>query len=319
MGAKQWVVRQVDQARQQALAQELAISPITASVLLGRGIMTTDQARGWLSPTGAPQHDPFFLPQMEQAVDRLHRAVTGGERVCVYSDYDVDGVSAASLYVTWFGGLGASIHHYVPHRVREGYGLNIPALERLARQGVTLLVTADCGTTSVREVEAANRLGLDVIVTDHHQVPADLPAALAILNPHRPDSTYPFRGLCSAGLAYKVAQAYAAKFRVDDQALEPLLDLVALATVADVVPLQEENRVFVRHGLALMERGARCGIRALKQGAGVRGPCTAGTVAFRLGPRINAAGRLDHADDAVRLLTTHSEVEARTLAERLEQ
>jgi single-stranded-DNA-specific exonuclease len=319
MVGKHWVFRDVNQEQRLALAQALSISPITASVLLARGVATEAAARHWLLPHQAPLHDPFLLPDMERAIDRLHRAVTTGEAVCFYGDYDVDGMSATSLYLAFFKSLGAKARSYVPHRVEEGYGLNEQAIRRLAGEGVRLLVTSDCGTTAHHEVAVANRLGLDVIITDHHQVDARLPSALAVLNPHRPDSAYPFQGLCSGGLAYKVAAAYQAKYGRGELAAETMLDLVALSTIADVVPLQDENRFFVREGLAQITRGARCGLRALKRVAGIERDCHTGTVAFRLAPRINAAGRLAHADLGVRLLTTESDAEARELAEQLER
>ncbi len=319
MISKQWILRHVDPREQMALASLLSISPITASVLLARGITTKEQADRWLSPPQGGVHDPWLIPDVEKAVDRLHRAVQTGERICFYGDYDVDGMSATSLYLLFFKGLGANVGWYIPHRLREGYGLNESAIERLRGDGVTLLVTSDCGTTSHREIEAACRLGMDVIVTDHHQGKDHLPPAFAVMNPYRKDSTYPFRGLCSAGLAYKVVEAYQMKYRSGRVSLESLLDLVALATVADVVPLQDENRHFVRQGLDLISRGTRPGIKALKAAAGVERACTAGTIAFRLAPRINAAGRLDHADLGVRLLTAESEDEAHHLAGHLEQ
>jgi single-stranded-DNA-specific exonuclease len=270
-----------------------------------------------MSPIRA--HDPFLIPDMAQAVDRLHDAVRRQERVCFYGDYDVDGMCATSIYLSFFRGLGADVRAYVPHRIREGYGLNEGAIRRLAADGVTLLVTSDCGTTSHREIAVAGQLGMDVIVTDHHQSDERMPPALAVMNPHRPDAQYPFRGLCSGGLAYKVANAYEAKYGSGAVPGETLLDLVALSTIADVVPLQDENRSLVREGLAQISRGARCGLRALKHVAGVTRDCTADTVAFRLAPRLNAAGRLDEAIIGVRLLTTESEREAKELAECLEQ
>jgi single-stranded-DNA-specific exonuclease len=166
---KQWILRHVDLREQRAFASLLAISPLTASVLLTRGITTKAQAEHWLSPHQGATHDPFLIPDIEQAVDRLHRAVQAGERICFYGDYDVDGMSATSLYVVFFSGLGANVTWYIPHRIQEGYGLNESAIARLHGDGVTLLVTSDCGTTAHREVEAACRLGLDVIITDHHQ------------------------------------------------------------------------------------------------------------------------------------------------------
>jgi len=215
--------------------------------------------------------------------------------------------------------LGANVRAYVPHRQREGYGLNLGAVQRLHDEGVSLLVTSDCGTTSHREVALAKQLGMDVIVTDHHQTDEAMPPAVAVMNPHRAGARYPFLGLCSAALAYKVAQAYQMRHGEAGIPLESLLDLVALATVADVVPLHDENRGFVLAGLEQLSRGARCGIRALKQVAGVTRDCTAETIAFKLAPRLNAAGRLDHAMLGVQLLTTESPLEAQRLADRLEQ
>ncbi|MDR4467706.1 MAG: single-stranded-DNA-specific exonuclease RecJ [Nitrospira sp.] len=317
MQSKLWVFRQVDPIQRGQLSRALSISSATAALLLNRGVTTVDQASAWMSPIQT--HDPFLIPDMERAVDRLHQAVQRREQVCFYGDYDVDGMSATSIYLSFFQTLGAQVRAYVPHRLREGYGLNESAVRTLAKEGVTLLVTSDCGTTSHHEIRLANQLGLDVIVTDHHQTEADMPAALAVMNPHRQDAHYPFHGLCSGGLAYKVAQAYESKYGAGSVPLESLLDLVALATIADVVPLQDENRWFVREGLAQISRGARCGVRALKQVAGISRECTAETIAFKLGPRLNAAGRLDDAMKGVRLLTTESEREAHALAEDLDR
>ncbi len=317
MKSKLWVFRDIDPTRRSALAQALSISSATASLLLARGVTTLDEAAAWM--TSGKRNDPFLIPDMDLAVDRLQRATAEGERICFYGDYDVDGMSATSIYFSFFQGLGANAGIYVPHRMREGYGLNAGAVQKLADEGVKLLVTSDCGTTSHQEIALANRLGLDVIVTDHHQTDDAVPPAVAVMNPHRRDAQYPFSGLCSGGLAYKVACAYEEKYGGGEVPADAMIDLVALSTVADVAPLRDENRVFVREGLAQISRGARCGIRALKQVAGVTKACTAETIAFKLAPRLNAAGRLDDATKGVRLLTTDSEIEAKQLAEELEQ
>ncbi|MDH5670186.1 MAG: single-stranded-DNA-specific exonuclease RecJ, partial [Nitrospira sp.] len=317
MKSKRWVFRDIDPTRRSALAQALSISSATASLLLARGVTTLDEAAAWM--TSGKRHDPFLIPDMDRAVDRLQRATAEGERICFYGDYDVDGMSATSIYFSFFQGLGANAGIYVPHRMREGYGLNEGAVQKLADEGVRLLVTSDCGTTSHQEIALANRLGLDVIVTDHHQTDDAVPPAVAVMNPHRRDAQYPFSGLCSGGLAYKVACAYEEKYGGGEVPADAMIDLVALSTVADVAPLRDENRVFVREGLAQISRGSRCGIRALKQVAGVTKACTAETIAFKLAPRLNAAGRLDDATKGVRLLTTDSEIEAKQLAEELEQ
>lgn len=319
MQERLWVFRPSDIALQTNLSRLLSISTVTASVLLARGVTTADEASRWMLSTQDRLHDPFLIPDMEQAVERLHLALCRQEQVCFYGDYDVDGVSATSLYLSFYQGLGGNARGYIPHRLSEGYGLNEGAIRRLALEGVTLLVTSDCGTTSHHEIAVANRLGMDVVVTDHHQTDAVMPPALAVLNPHRRDAIYPFKGLCSAGLAYKVVSAYQQRYGFGEVDPQSCLDLVALATVADIVPLQDENRILVREGLMQITRGARCGIRALKQVAGITKACTSETVGFRLGPRLNAAGRLDHAMICVRLLTTDSEQEAMQIAEQLEQ
>lgn len=316
MSNRLWVFRETNPELQMSLARAMSISPVMASLLLARGVTDVDGAARWLTTTDL-YHDPFLIPDMEPAIDRLHRAILSQERVCFYGDYDVDGISATSVYKSFFDSVGGEGCAYIPHRLREGYGLNAAAIEQLHREGVTLIVTSDCGTTSHQEVALARGFGMDVIVTDHHQTDDVMPDALAVLNPHRRDAVYPFKGLCSAGLAYKCVQAYRTKYG-GEIPLESFVDLVALATIADIVPLHDENRFFVREGLAQLSRGARCGIRALKLVAGITRPCNSETVAFRLAPRLNAAGRLDHALTGVQLLTTESELEARQLAERLE-
>lgn len=316
---KQWVLRDVDPTHSQSLAKTLAIFPITAKVLLGRGVVDPENARSWIYPSREHGHDPFLLPDMEKAIDRIHRAINDRERMCFYGDYDVDGISATSLHLKFFSQFGAESSMYIPDRFSEGYGLNEKAVHQLAHEGTKVLVTADCGTSSHHEIEIANRLGIDVIVTDHHQIHAGHPDGFAFLNPQRSDSKYPFDGLCSGGLAYKVAEAYFLKYRDRGIPVESFRDLVALSTVADMVPLQDENRSLVRDGLARLSEGTRCGIRALKQKLGVEGVCTASTVGFRLAPVINAAGRLAHARLGVQLLTTESHDEAVSLAQRLEQ
>jgi len=316
---KHWLNKPIDQQEVLALAENLALSPITAKVLWVRGVKNSVQARKWLSDSEESDHDPFLLPDMEKCVDRLHEAICQQERICFYGDYDVDGISATSLHLSFFGKIGARAEVYIPHRQEEGYGLNEAAIRKLADRRVKVLVTADCGTTSYEEIALAQRLGIDVIVTDHHQLQEEIPNPYAFLNPYRPSSSYPFQGLCSGGLAYKVAKAYSMKYPTFEVLPGEHLDLVALSSVADVVPLCDENRLFVREGLRRITKGTRSGIRALKQVLGITGICTASTIGFRLAPLINAAGRLAHADLGVSLLTNESDAEALRIAQKLEQ
>jgi len=256
---------------------------------------------------------------MERAIDRLHLAIRQGERICLYGDYDVDGMAATSLHLLFWRSVGAQAEVYIPHRQEEGYGLHEAAIRTLAGKGVSLLLTADCGTTSHREIAVARGLGLDVIVTDHHQLQSHGPEALALINPYRPDSIYPFQGLCSGGLAYKVVDAYAQKYGAAGVPVESFRDLVALSSIADLVPLRDENRVLVKDGLMQVSQGTRCGLRVLTQSLGLTGDCSASAVGFQIAPRLNAAGRLAHADLGVQLLTTDSEPRALRLVQTMEQ
>ncbi len=318
MQSSNWQVRSIDQQQVSTLAGALGISPLAATVLCGRGVAEPEQAKAWLSSSGGSTHDPLTLPDMEKAIDRLHLAIQRGERICFYGDYDVDGMAATSLHFLFWRSVGARAEAYIPHRQEEGYGLHEGAIRKLAGRGVSLLLTADCGTTSYKEIELARSLGMDVIVTDHHQLQARPPEPLAFINPYRPDSAYPFHGLCSGGLAYKVAEAYVQKYRPAGVSVETYRDLVALSSIADLVPLTDENRTLVRDGLTLVAQGTRCGIRALTRDLGLNGTCSAGTIGFRVAPRLNAAGRLAHAELGVRLLTTESEPAALQLAQELE-
>ena len=316
---RRWIVNSVDKMQQEQLAKALAILPATASVLLARGLGTLEQAKTWIRPSAVSSYDPFLLPDMEQAIDRLHKGVTDNEFICFYGDYDVDGVSATSIYRSFFQRLGAQTTTYIPHRISEGYGLNEQAIRQLHKQGVRLILTSDCGTLSFQEIDIARHLGMDVIVTDHHHPDSRLPLALAMINPNRSDSLYPFPHLCSGALAYKVVEAFQQKFSFPDIELRPYLDLVALSTVADVMPLKDENRILVKEGLQVIAQAHRPGICALKQVADVDADCTAATIAFKLAPRINAVGRLAHAEAAVRLLTTSEESEALALAQECDR
>ncbi len=320
------------------LAARLGLRPAVGRALWARGLRDVESAQRFLEPTLASLPDPFGLKGIEAAVSRMQRALESREAVCVYGDYDVDGVTSTALLVSILrkfaacapGPTGpAKIDFYVPHRLVEGYGLNTAALEKLAAKGARLLVSADCGVTAVSEIDAAARVGLDVVVIDHHtaaQTSEGLPRAVAILNPHQPGCTFPGRELAAVGVAFHLLLALRKRLREagwfqksPEPNLREALDLVALGTVADVVPLTGPNRVLVHFGLRELALGARVGVLALKSVAGLSGPVTTGDVGFKLGPRINAAGRLDDASVGVRLLLTTDPQEARRLAEQLDR
>ena len=314
---KKWNVRKSDPVHITQLADRLGLSPLTATVLFHRGFSEVESARQWLSQEHASIHDAFLMADMGRVVDRLHLAIENQERICCFGDYDVDGISATSLYLLFLRQLGAVVNYYIPDRQLEGYGLNEDAVCQLAKDGVKVLVTVDCGTSCHKEVRLAQGLGIDVIITDHHQILGLHPEAFAFLNPQRADCPSPFKGLCSGGLAFKVASAYCSRYANSEVDVASLSDLAALATLADMVPLQDENRLIVRNGLNRMGDTPRTGIEALKRSTGISGVVSEGMVAFRLAPMINAAGRLAHASLGVDLLTSESPQHALTVAHQL--
>ena len=317
-----------DEAAASRLAGALGLHPLAARALAARGLADPVLASRFLSPRLEDLPDPFTMKGMEGAVARIVRAVEEGQRIACYGDYDVDGVTSTVLLSGFLGAAGGVVSTYIPHRLVEGYGLNGAAVERLADQGVNLIVTLDCGITSVAEVAAAARRGVDVVVVDHHTVPVDLPAASAILNPHQSGCAYPSKHLAAVGVTFNLVMALRRRLRErgrfgatrPEPNLREMLDLVALGTVADVVPLVEVNRVLVRFGLAELGKARRPGVRALLRVAGVAtGEVTASQVGFRLAPRVNAAGRLDDAGRGVRLLSTADPAAADALAEELDR
>jgi single-stranded-DNA-specific exonuclease len=320
--AQQWVLRR--KPSPEFADQFPDLDPLVAQILYARKIDTPQEVRTFLG-AGDPLGDPLLLPDMQPAIERLLRALADHEPIVIYGDFDVDGVCATTLLLTTLRALGADVRTYIPDRFSEAYGLNSPALDTLHAEGASLVVTVDCGIRSVAEVTHARSLGLDMIVTDHHSVPAELPAALAVINPRRADSAYPYHHLAGVGVAFRLAEALlsaAPAGQVPGQKLSPddLLDLVALGTVADIVPLTGENRVLAQRGIARMRSAPRPGIRALLQVAGTKPElCDSQTIGFRLGPRLNAAGRLRHAQMGLDLLTAQDDELARGLAEELDQ
>ena len=299
-------------------ARTLGLPPFQAHLLYNRGITSYAELDAFLTADSSLSNDPFLLPDMGSAVSRLQRALTAGEVVAIFGDFDADGVTGTALLAQCLREMGASVIPYLPDRVDEGHGLNREAIESLRAQSVSLLVTVDCGSSSVEEVETARSMGMDTIVTDHHSIPPVLPNASALVNPKRSDSTYPYEGLTGAGLSLKLAEAlFAATGRPRP---DHLLELAAIGTVADVGPLTGENRYIVRAGLERLNESQYPGLRALISRSGLRsGSLDVESLSFGLIPRLNAAGRLGHASLSLRLLSAHSLEEAGPLAEELER
>lgn len=322
-----WIIPKPDSALRDLLSRQLGISPISAQVLINRGIRSVDSARAFLRPQLSDLIEPNLLPGIEPAVERILAAARNKEKVLVYGDYDVDGTSAVALLVRFLRLAGVDVGYYVPHRIEEGYGLHIAAVDEFRAQGVRLIITVDCGIGAVAACEHAARCGIDVIITDHHEPGDQVAPACAVINPKLTGSRYPFREISGVGVAFKLAWAVAKRFsngqRTSDEFRAFLLNslgLVALGTVADIVPLLGENRVFAQHGLRVLGAAASPGLRALMDCARVRPDhLTSTDVAFGLGPRLNAAGRMADAGAAVDLLLADDITVAQQIAARLDR
>ena len=330
---KKWKVEIPNMDKSLKLAAELEVSPLIGQLLVSRGKTDPEEARAYLYPEYAKlnerKYNPFQFKHMDQAVDRIKKAVNYGEKICIYGDYDADGTTATALLLNTFCQMGVpqkQVEYYIPNRFTEGYGLSQKTMENIREKSVKLLITVDCGITSVLEIEWAKKEGMDVIVTDHHQPNPDaLPRAYALLAPKIRGDKYPYEELAGVGLAFKLAQGLAQEYITikEDNFLQSQLDLVALGTVVDMAPLTEENRILTRLGLQRLNdpnQKKRLGLDALCKTAGYGDRGLGGhALSFGLGPRINAAGRMDTADNAVKLLTTNCNDEAMGIASELDE
>ena len=317
MNYRAWQLKTADAAGEQSLAAA-GYGPLLARVLAARGVTTPGAAAQWLEEQ-APLSDPFLLKDMDQAVERIQTAVENGEPIVIFGDYDVDGVSATAILYECLTSLGAQVRCKLPSRDGGGYGITRDALEKLAAKGYTLVVTVDNGISAVEETAFARELGIDLVITDHHLPPETLPDAVAVVDPKRSDDSSPFKDLCGAGVAFKLCAALEG---CEDPAelLEPFGELAALGTIADVMPLVGENRTIVREGLSVLQDTMRPGLQALLENAGCAGkPVTAETVSYSLAPRLNAAGRMDSAAVALKLLLCENEEQAAGIAARLSE
>jgi len=301
------------------LAKNPGLAPLVTQLLYNRGLSEPSQLEPFLTADKRLCGDPSRLPDIEPAVARIYRALLSGEIIAVYGDFDADGITGTALLVQGLSSLGGKVIPYIPHRLTEGYGLNTTALERLHQQGISLVISVDCGITALAEVKRANRLGLDIVITDHHSPLEEIPPATAIINPKRADSSYPFSELTGAGVALKLLQALFQNLGKEEQ-LDGLVDLAALGTVADMAPLAGENRYLVKEGLKLINAAPRLGIKEIISQAGLKpGSLDAESISWVIAPRLNAAGRLAHAMTSYKLLMTKSTQEACSLAVWLEE
>jgi len=322
---KRWIERTSNPCQVSSLMDELGILPLTARILVNRGLTTGSSAHDFLQAKLNSLPDPDLLPDMEIAVSRLEVALVKGERVSVHGDYDVDGITGTALLVESLRAFGAEVEYHIPSRMTDGYGLSGEAINRAAQNGCSLVVSVDCGISAVVEADLTNELGLDLIVTDHHQAPEKLPSCLALVNPHLSNNRFPWPDLAGVGVAFFLLLSLRRRLRENgwftersEPDLRQGLDLVALGTIADMVPLVGVNRVLVRYGLQLLNGGGRQGINALKQVAEVT-KVSCGSVGFRLAPRLNASGRLGDATMGVRLLLGAAEGPVAELAAHLDR
>jgi single-stranded-DNA-specific exonuclease len=302
------------------LAAELNVPNIIAQILYRRGIRDKDAARKFFHPAVDQLYDPFLLKDMDKAVERLRRALLSDEEILIYGDYDVDGITSVSFLYLLLRELGAHVTYYIPNRQAEGYGLSGQGIEEAKNRQVDLIVTVDCGITGHPEIQKAQTAGIDVIVTDHHEPGPTIPSAVAVVDPKRRDCEYPFKQLAGVGVAYKLAQGLMQRMGIDTSILENFIELVAIGTSADIVPIVEENRIFVKAGLAALNNSENIGLKALIRAAGQQGrEIGTGQIVFIIAPRINAVGRMGDAQRAVELLTTEDEHEAEHIADILER
>src|SRR3954468_24560335 len=321
-----WLIKSIDERLTHHIAREARISSLVARLLVARGVETAEAAARFLDPKLDHLYSPYLMKGMREAVARIQRAIAAAERILIYGDYDVDGTTAIVILKRAIEILGGSAEFHVPHRIRDGYGMKDDVIERAAAEGVRLVISVDTGIRAFAAAETARRVGLDLIVNDHHLPEGDqLPHALAVLNPNQPDCGYPCKSLCGAGIAFKIAQALLeARDEADarQRLLPSFLKMAAIATIADAVPLLGENRVIAKLGLAGLRDPRNPGLRALMtvaQLADKQRQLSASDVAFRIAPRMNAAGRMDVAQTVIELFEAREEQKARDLAARLNQ
>ncbi|MBN1366286.1 MAG: single-stranded-DNA-specific exonuclease RecJ [Syntrophaceae bacterium] len=315
-----------DKKTEESLSKEFGIHPVISQILVKRGILNIEEARRYLYPSLNDLHSPFLMKDIRKAVARLLKAVHNKEKIIIYGDYDADGITSVVILFKFIKEITPLIDYYIPDRVQEGYGLKIPAIDKFKKENISLIITVDCGISDLNEIAYAQSIGIDTIVLDHHEVSSALPNSLASINPYREDCDFPFKGLAGVGIAFNFLIALRGSLNKEGfwknnnhPNLKEYLDIVALGTIGDIVPLTDENRIFTKIGLELITEGQRPGIKALKEVSGVDNQnIDSSKASFSLIPRINAAGRVGSPYEAVKLLLSNDPAEARVLAEKLD-
>ena len=313
---KKWEFFNSDKEKIDELVTNLGISELLATVLVNRGIVDEEEIKIFLNPTRSDFHNPYLMPDMEIAVDRIIKAIETNEKVMIYGDYDVDGITSITVLKKFLKERGLEAGHRIPNRLKEGYGLNENAIKEIAEEGYKLIITVDCGISGNNEIDLAYSLGMEVIVTDHHEPLEILPKALAIIDCKRKDNKYPFKSLAGVGVVFKLIQAISIKLGLEEKEFLKYLDLVSIGTISDIVPLIDENRVIAKLGLKLAEVTKIPGLKSLLISAGYK-EVNSNTVSFGIAPRINACGRMGYEEDALKLFLTENLVEAGEITENL--
>lgn len=325
---KQWLIRRADPVLSTEISRKLNISPAAAQILVNTGISSVSEAYSFLNPSLEQLFDPFLMKEMDIAVNRILRAIQEKEKICIYGDYDVDGISSTAILHSLLNRLGATFICYVPDRIDEGYGFNKDAIDEIAAKDVSLLISVDCGSTDFTEVDYLNSRNIDVVITDHHELADELPRAVAVINPKIPDCPYPFHELSGAGVALKLAWALAERSRMRTMSPETFSEYIresmafaALGTVADIVPLKNENRILVHYGLKALRKTTHPGLRAIMDITSINtnNPIRTEDITYKIAPRINAAGRLGRTELALKLFTTDTFKEAYDIADHLDK
>lgn len=316
---KKWEYKDIDEEKVKNIQEKFKVSNLLATVLVNRDIVNEKDIEVFLNPTRNDFHDPFLMPDMELAVNRIIKAIENQEKVIIYGDYDVDGITSITVLKKFLKICGLDAGYYIPNRLDEGYGLNKNAIDKIHEEGYTLIITVDCGISGIEEIEYANSLGLETIVTDHHEPMDTLPPAIAVIDLKRKDNVkYPFNSLAGCGVVFKLTQALGMKLGIDEKEYLKYLDIVCIGTISDIVPLIDENRVIAKLGLKLVEVTKNPGLKALLDASGYK-QVNSNTISFGIAPRINACGRMGCEEEALKLFLTDSIEEAEKITNELNQ
>mgnify|MGYP001851981887 FL=1 len=315
---KKWQIYEVDEEKVEKLSQKYNLNKLLSTILVNRNIVNEEDIRLFLKPTRNDFHNPFLITDMEIAIKRIIEAIDKKEKVTIYGDYDVDGITSITVLKSFLKDRGLEVSQYIPNRLNEGYGLNRNAIEKIHKNGCDLMITVDCGISAIDEINYANELGIETIVTDHHEPGSELPKALAVIDNKRKDSTYPFRELAGVGVVFKLIQALGIKLGLKEEEYLKYLDIVCIGTISDIVPLVDENRVIAKLGLLLIRQTKNIGLRSIINASGYK-KIDSNSISFGIAPRINACGRMGKAEDALKLFLSENLSEVSSLTAKLNE